>query len=394
MDLNLSDFFTFCDREVGLSDGSRHLVDGRQAPRISTASVFDGIFLMGVCGFRSLLKLDQALREKPVRALLSRRGRSPFSDSTAQRVVRSLDPFGLSVLSEKGTHALSEKGIGRMELSSGRRLRVALLDGTFLGGRFFSCLVRSGRIDVVLDAILQEKLGKELPASKDLIRRGLDRWGKGWGDILLVDALYFDHAFINLCAVDAGVDVLIKTDEKGLLILEDAQDLFEKYANDPDVEIRIGTDENRALRFEIFCAPGFTHSGTTVPLKVARVTETHLKGRFQGQTETFFVVTTKIDLSALEIRELAHHRWRIENNVFKALADKLNTKHRFAQDPQAAYSIARILFLAWNLLQAFLLDVSKDTIRAVYGKVKVTMRFLRDALAQSLWTTPITPASS
>lgn len=394
MDLNFSDFFSFCDREIDLLERSGRLGDGRAAPRISTASVVEGILLMGVCGFRSLLKLDQTLREKSVRSLLSRRGRTAFSDTTAERVVRSLDPFGLSILSEAVVQVLSEKGIGTMELASGRRMKVALLDGTFLGGRYFSCLVRSGGIDTVLDAVLEEKLGKELPASKDLIRRGMDRFGRGFAEILLVDALYFDHVFLNLCAVDAGVDVLIKTDEKGLNVLKDAQDLFEKYANDPDVERRRGCDEKRHLLFDVVAAPGFTQPGVTVPLKVARVTETHLKGRFRGQTETFFVVTTKTDLTALDIRDLAHRRWRIENNVFRALSEKLNTKHAFARHPAAAYSIARILFLAWNLLQAFLLRVPTEAIRAAYGKVKVTMRFLRDVLAHSLFVAPSPPASS
>jgi hypothetical protein len=66
----------------------------------------------------------------------------------------------------------------------------------------------------------------------------------------------------------------------------------------------------------VAAASGFHHTGFADPLKVARVRTHRLKGPRKGKTETFWIITKDLTLSAAQMRELAHLRWSIENHAF------------------------------------------------------------------------------
>jgi hypothetical protein len=63
-------------------------------------------------------------------------------------------------------------------------------------------------------------------------------------------------------------------------------------------------------------------------MKVIKVVITMLKGERKGKTETWYAFTPDQSLSALELRELVHGHWRIENNGFKELSKQCGSKHR------------------------------------------------------------------
>lgn len=85
-----------------------------------------------------------------------------------------------------------------------------------------------------------------------------------------------------------------------------------------------------------------------------------------------------------KMRELAHWRWDIENNGFKALNSLGKTKHLYAHDPNAAEAVTLILFRNGNVLQLFLAQLSPEPLTALFGKVKLTRRFLQQSLRDSL----------
>jgi len=53
------------------------------------------------------------------------------------------------------------------------------------------------------------------------------------------------------------------------------------------------------------------------PVQVVHLKE-HYPKRQQRRTESCWIVTTDLTLSLEELREAAHERWEIENNVFYA----------------------------------------------------------------------------
>ena len=108
-----------------------------------------------------------------------------------------------------------------------------------------------------------------------------------------------------------------------------------------------------------------------------------------GQQTEFWVLTSLEALTAEEMRELAHWRWDIENNGFKSLNSLGHTNHLYAHAPHAAEAMTLILFLAGNVLQLFLAQISREDIEACFGKVKATRQFLQQQLRASVETLPL-----
>ena len=183
--------------------------------------------------------------------------------------------------------------------------------------------------------------------------------------------------FINVCKEECGIDVLVKTTEIDLNIVKSALSLFacarvcrEKF---PQVEILEGCDAQRNCSYKIFCARGFKHKGIDRELKIAWVEEFYFKKKRQ---ESFSVITTMLELKALDMRELGHRRWSIENNGFKELNEQCNTKRIFSHQETAQCAVILILFIAFNLFNLFTAEIDYERdIRPVYGGVTLTKNF-------------------
>lgn len=146
------------------------------------------------------------------------------------------------------------------------------------------------------------------------------------------------------------------------------------------MEHEVGFDEARLCQYEVFASEGFSFKGVDKPMKVAYVKEEYLKGRKKGEeTEEFWVLTTDETLSAMAMRELAHLRWRIENNGFKQLNGQTNCDHVYTHEPNAFEALTLMLFIGFNLLQLFNLSKGKgqDLMEEFgLGKVRVTFDFV------------------
>lgn len=192
--------------------------------------------------------------------------------------------------------------------------------------------------------------GKELEASSRLVQRLEKHWGKRWVDVVLLDGLYVSQSHINQ-HLRAGLDVLIKTDETRLNIIEDAEGIFNRWEEFKDsVSYEKGVDEERLVAYEIWSGSDFKLAGVAVPFKVARVKERKLK---TGKEVTFWVLTTRVSLSNVQMRELAHRRWNIENNGFKQLNDEVNSKHIWTHDEEVWWRLFWIQMMAANLMGLF-----------------------------------------
>jgi hypothetical protein len=338
---------------------------------------------MGVLGLGSLLRLDQYLRTSRGKKLFGS-SRPVVSDST---VSRSLVGFALTPL-----HAMLEAvyaagrrvGVGRCTITR-TPLRIGAIDGSCFGPFQASCFAEIGSVSLMGGLEPIPTRGKELPASKKLVKKLVARFGKRFVDLILLDGLYVAQDFLRTC-LKGEIDFLIKTREEGLSIIQDAMGLFRHYQEYArDIEHIQGTDVERMRAYEVYALEGFFLDGVDPEIKVAWVVETDLRS---GETTEFWVLTSLQTLTAEEMRQLAHWRWDIENNGFKTLNALVHTKHLYAHDPHAAQAVTLSLFIAGNILQLFLDQISLQEIYARFGKVKRTRRFLQGELRDSVDTLP------
>jgi len=276
-------------------------------------------------------------------------------------------------------------GVGRCDVGEGR-WRIGGIDGSTLGRVMASCFAEIGA--VALRGGLEQipKRGKELPASERLLRKLLARLGPRWVDLLLLDGLYGAQGFLRICLEECHIDFLIKTQEVGLNILRDAMGLFRNYRTyAQDIEYVEGTDAERRVSYQAYALEGFFLEGGDAPIKVASVQEEDLR---TGEHREFWVLSSLEALTAEEMRELAHWRWDIENKGVKSLNSLVHTKHLYAHDLHAAEAMTLILFIAGTVLQLFLGQSSREDIEALFGKVKLTRKFLQHQLRASVEALP------
>jgi len=346
--------------------------DGRENPDISASTVLQAIFLMGIMGLGSLLRLDQELRTELGLSWFGER--EPLSDTTMSRSAESMD------ISMIRTHLYSiyiiakEAGNSKVELRNGR-IKIGIVDGSGFGDRLASCLEIMGPVSVMVDLEEITKKGKELPASRRLLRRSREILGEGFVDLLLGDGLYFNAPFFNLCLDELGTDALVKTDEIRREVIQDAMLLFQSGEYSEDIEYVTGFDIERQVAYEIKKCSGFSMNGVEKELTIAWITEEDVN----GETEEFWAVTTADYLTAEEMRELAHIRWDIENNGFKELNQKIKTKHLYSHNENAWEAILLILFIAFNLLELFVF-LYRNGILSLYPQMKETRQFIIDRI--------------
>jgi hypothetical protein len=364
-------FFTFANISYTIYAAKSNMKDGRKEPQISPSVIFLSLILMVLFKKRSLLKLDQFMRTPAARRFLGRDKPVAVSDST---ISRSLSTYSLSPLRKylKSIY-IRANGDGKCKIDvCGRKLKAACVDGSMFGG-FYGCVLQSlGAANLLLDIERTTGKGKELPTTRKLLERVFHDYGDGFVDLFLLDALYKDKKTINLILSHQS-HVLIKTEETRLCIIKDADGLFTHWEDDPGVEHIKGLDIDRMCQYELWSCGGFYHSGVDKTMKVAHVTEDYIK---EDRHEDFWVLCTDESLFGLQMRELGHIRWRIENNGFKALDEQTNCDHVYTHDSHTFEALMLMLFIGWNLLLLFDLE----DVRKGYEQAKWTLDFLSELL--------------
>ena len=304
---------------------------------------------------QSFHQIDLFARTEGAKKWLGSKRSMVASDATFGRVLPLMNRSQLRTILREAYRLLRKQGHGTLSLPSGRKLRAAAVDGTCWGGRYASAVEILGKPPVVIDFEPAPGQGHELATSETLLRRAVESFGKGFVDIVLGDGLYITQGMLRLCRNDLGTHLLVKTQElDGLNILKDAEALFgagREFGS--DVEHRSGIDLVRNLRYEVWAARGFRHEGFEEELKVARVVTEPLKG--EAKRETFWIITTDLNLSAEDMRELAHLRWWIENQGFRALNEAMNSKHVWTRGAKAAEVFEALMLM---MLLSFMLVVT------------------------------------
>jgi hypothetical protein len=336
---------------------------------------------------QSFHQIDLFARTEAAKKWLGTKRPMVASDATFWRVLPVMDRQQLRQFVREAYRILRRQGHGTLVLPSGRKIRAAAVDGTCWGGRYASAVEILGKPSVVVDFQPAPGHGHELSTSERVLRRCFDSFGKDFADMVLGDGLYITLEMLRLCREELGAHLLVKTKElDSLNILQDAEALFRAGGEfGCDVEYRKGTDLGRGLRYEVWAARGFHHTGFTGELKVARVATEPLKG--EGERETFWIVTTDLSLSAEDMRELAHLRWSIENHGFRALNDAMNSKHVWTRGERAAEvfeSLMLMMLLSFMLVVAFHAELDKERLFRKWRIRRITLKQLADCWLMSI----------
>jgi hypothetical protein len=321
----------------------------------------------------SLLQIDQLLRIDEIKEFLGSKRDMVASDSEIPRALGLIAKDELRNLNYLFYGLAKQKGLLHLKDPLIADLRIGVIDGSCFG--LFWAVVCEFLSDppIFLDLEPIAKKGNELTGAKMLNQRITERLGKKWADVLLYDGLYVAQDNINQNLAD-GIDVLIKTDEVGLNIIEDAEGIFNHWTEYPEtVEHCTGVDEARLVSYEIWAAKGFAFAGVAQPFKVARVKEKHLK---TGAETVFWILTTREDLSGLQMRELAHRRWSIENNGFKQLNEQVNSKRIWTHDEKVWGQLIWIQMMAANLMGLFTAWLKKNEVnlkRKTRGEISLLL---------------------
>lgn len=384
--MDIGDFRQFSEQKFSLTSS---IISGikeyRKRPQIPLATALNCIVQMVVLGQRSLLELDQYARSPAVKAWHGVNRRMVVSDSTLARILGRVDPSEARAVLHKCVQVMDAEDALPVELGHGRSVRIGVIDGSDFGG-FNGCVFAIAGIVAAPVDIEMYTRGKELRASRRLLSRLAHNFGKRFVDIVVGDGLYITKDHIRQCKEELGCEALVKTTEKGLSLIQDAEGLFALAGDGTEgIEQTSGLDVERGIRYKVTAACGFQWDDLPYRFKLARVQEEKLKPKpGQDKYELFWVITTDQSLSGPQMREVGHMRWRIENNVFKRLNELVGSKRSWIRNARVKSVLLVLWLIGLLVFSYYLIRRGLANLRQTYGAVKQTWRFVTRVLLSSI----------
>ena len=311
----------------------------RKQPVISKDTVANALVGATVQGARSVREADFLSASPVVREVLGRR----VPDSTLCRVVGGF----------QGTERLLARLWRRLRAQGKLGIdgqHVGVIDGTSLGGHLTSVLAEVGQTPALVATAPIPGTGNELSASLGLLKRLAPR-EKGSFHYVLGDGLYACEGFWKACQRLRCFGLVKSSEERPFAALEQARQLFDHPIRGRNVGYQFVEDLDlaRAIRYRIWQTTALW-ADTRRRLTVARIQETFLK---EGRTECFWVFCQNLAIEPRKLRQLAHARWFIENNVFRAFNMLASSKHQFSRTPQIGARFTHLQALAFMALAAY-----------------------------------------
>jgi hypothetical protein len=360
------------------------ILDKRKRPEIPTAQIFESVSEMTVFGQKNLLELDAFLRTPEACKWHGSHRAIVASDTTIERVTEGMEQVSIQEIGYEVTDKADEQALWDLKLPSGKKLRLGIIDGHHAGGIWASVLAVSGKSDGVVDLERYRNRGCELEASRTVLKRAFRKLGKGFFGIVAGDGLYVTKEDFQL-GLDHGSHLLVKTDEETLTVIQDAKYLFGvSYAGKLEgVFQQRGHDPKRCVDYEVMWAEGFEWQGHL--LTVAWVQEWALNSETGVVKHTeFWVLTTATGYVGEDLRELAHLRWEIENNIFKRLNHLVGSKRGWSHKPQVMEMFLRIWMIGLTILGVYLFEQGWKTLKEDWEAMKVTWRAVTNMMRRSL----------
>jgi len=353
--------------------------DNRTQPQIPASDIAKSVIHMPTLQLQSILQLDQIGRHPVLKNLVGSKRSMVASDTTIQRVLPNLNLQPINETIRTVYNQVVSRGLSKFHFSSGNKLVLAAVDGSGFGSFYASVVTLIGQGTFPLDSHACETKGKELICSRAALSRITDMLGHSWCDILLADGLYPTEQDFKSAKELYGCDLLVKTSEETLTVIQNAKAIF--ASNNPDVQSAKGFDSQHKVFYEAKSISGLFWQDLLYPLTVLHVKETKLNPKpGENQTEEFFAITTNTYLSPNEIREAAHARWFIENNVFKRLNYITLSKRVHTKNLPTIIRLLALWLIGLSLLQIFIIYFQKLNWQDSYGKVRITLVFLLNQL--------------
>jgi hypothetical protein len=384
LDMNIGAYKKYCTEIFGIETWDGKIRDKRKRPVISNGQIFHGICQMPVLGQGSFLAWDEFAKTPEARKWHGSNRAMVASDSSLERIAGGMERRGIEEIGYEVTDKADEQALWDTKLPSGKKLRLGIVDGHHAGGIWASVLAVSGKSDGVVDLERYPKRGCELEASRTVLKRAFGKLGKGFFGIVAGDGLYATKEDFQLC-LDHGSHLLVKTDEETLTVIQDAKHLFRvSYADKLEgVFQQKGQDPKRCVDYEVMWAEGFEWQGHLLTAAWVKEWALNSKTGIVEHTE-FWVLTTATGFTGENLRELAHLRWEIENNIFKRLSYLIGSKRTWSHKPNVMETLLRIWMIGLTLLGAYLFERGWKKFEETWQTMKSTWRTVTRLMMRSL----------
>jgi len=296
-----------------------------------------------------------------------------------RRILGWLNPVQIRSLPLSLTSKFQSQKLLSRRLAPGTAARtLGILDGTYMGGHWLSALCLVGKINFPALFWPLRNQGQELATAVPAIKEAKARLGSAFPHLWILDALYFTQNVFHQIT-DAGSHLLIKLkDAEYRAITRDAANLFQHFGGD---EVQNGFDDQRLCSWSTIQT---TDSFAGIPVQILYINELYHK-RTNNKNVCCWCVTTDLTLSAAEIREAAHLRWQIENNLFKRLNHLAGTKRFYFKDPRAFFNMLHLFSAAVACLDALttILISHRRVFKALMAGRKFTQLNFLSTLAEA-----------
>lgn len=348
-------YHEFVQNQLKVTPLFEKLKDARKRPQIPAGVIAQAIVYALSAGQKSFLSIDNLLKQSDLGSVLGCERFPVCSDSLMIEVLKSMDPQEVRQILYQTAEVLIRVGLAASPQGCSG-LRTCALDGsTMLGRDVVVCYWISCAPYVPLDFEPVLKGENEITAAKRLLVRVLKRFG--WAiDVVVGDGLYTGW-FFKIC-LDHGKQAVAKLrqeDERDLKILEAVRQRLEQQRF-YGVEAQKGVDEDGQHRWELRELGEWEAFDLEVKIRVLWEYQEPLKGP-RGPQERFLMTTLpKNRLEALEVRKLGRWRWRIENNGFREMNQKMGRKHRYTKHETAAQVMMGLILVAHATLQGYVFE--------------------------------------
>ena len=353
--------------------------DIRKNPSIKLQTILVSLFLMPFFSLTSLLSLDRESRTKAFKDLFGCKRKMVASDSTFRRVLGWLHNQQIAALLLSFLITFEKENLLQRQLvAGGTSKRLGILDGTYMGGHWLVTLCLTGKINYPALTRAYRKKGDELATSRKIINDSRKILGPTCPNLWLLDGLYFNKN--TFCDVrNQHSHLLIKVEKAHFReVLRDAENLFQHFGGDLQKK---GFDSQRLCSWKI---EQTTDTFATYPVQILHLVEFYPKRKKNRHIECW-IITTDLSLSLAEIREAAHLRWQIENNVFKRISHLSATKRFYFKDPRPFFNLLHIFFAAMALFDAiiYILRRQKELFKSLLDGIKPTQRNIFSQLKET-----------
>lgn len=207
----------------------------------------------------------------------------------------------------------------------------------------------------------------EVAAAKRLLKRVFTNYPRAF-DIILLDGLYLRANFFWL-ALEHGKNLIAVLKDERRDLFKDAEGLF-KF-QEPLIY------QDKKVKRQCWDIEDFTSWTQFVnKIRVVRSLETtHIKRQLSKKKEkavSEWIWAGTISKSVLpteEFVELAHKRWKIENEGFNELVNSWHANHVYKHHPVGIEAFWLLIMLAFTLFHAFISRNIRPEIRYRYSKL-------------------------